>query len=60
MYQSVYIYGLGMMGGSLSKAIKIKNLTEQDPNIKNYLEGKDFISIKSRFESYNFRGSDSS
>ena len=29
MFQSVYIYGLGMMGGSLSKAIKIKNISKK-------------------------------
>ena len=29
MFQSVYIYGLGMMGGSLSKAIKTKKISKK-------------------------------
>ena len=29
MFQSVYIYGLGMMGGSLSKAIKKNNISKK-------------------------------
>ena len=29
MFQSIYIYGLGMMGGSLAKAIRDKKLSKK-------------------------------
>ena len=44
MFSNVYIYGLGMMGGSLAKSIKKKNLAKNiygfDINHKNLIFAK--------------------